>query len=95
MDAKAEFLNMLDDAVEDTGLELSKSREEIAAYMAERADHLSAIVEEPGFGRAVIAERNSVAMFIGLEVSDNAHAADHRALGWIAGALRIAAVVLA
>lgn len=95
MNIADEFLGLIDDAFVDAGRDLDLSREEVAAYAAERADHLSAIVHEPGFSEAVIAERDNIAMKLGLEVSENAHAADHRVLGWIGGALRIAAIALA
>ena len=94
MDVAKEFLDMITDAVEETGADLTESKEEIAAYAAERAQHLSTIAHEPGFGQAVVAERNNVAMRAGIEISDDAAAVDSRWIGMIGGALRIAAIAL-
>lgn len=94
MNAKDEFLAMLTDAVKDTGADLAASKEEVAVYMAERAQHLSLITHEVGFGAAVIREANNVAMKAGLSVSENAGRADSRLFGMIGGALRIAAIAL-
>lgn len=94
MNVRDEFLAMLTDALEDTGVDLSESKEVIAGYMAERSAHLSTIAHEVGFGRAVTREANSIAMRAGLEVSSNANAVHSRLVGFIGGALRIAAIAL-
>lgn len=94
MNARDEFLALLTDAAEDIGADLATSKDEVAAFMAERSDHLSTITTEPGFGRAVQREAVSVAMMAGLEVSDTAHGVDQRWFGLIGGALRIAAIAL-
>ena len=94
MNVAKEFLALITDAVEETGADLADTKEAIAIYMAERATHLSTIAHEPGFGQAVIAERNNVAMRAGLEASADAAAVDNRWLGMIGGALRIAAIAL-
>lgn len=94
MNAKAEFLKLLEDAAEETGVELQASREEVAVYMDERATHLSTISHEPGFGRAVQREAVSIAMKAGIEISENATAVESKWFGIIAGAIRIAALAL-
>lgn len=94
MDTKQEFADLLEAAVEETGVALGASRAELAAYMAERAAHLSLIVHEPGFDQALMAERNNVALRAGLEMSDQARAVDQKIVGIIGGALRIAAAAL-
>ena len=94
MNAKDEFLALLIDAAEDIGADLKTSKEEVAACMAERAEHLSTITTEPGFGRAVQREAVSVAMRGGLEISDTANGLVQRWFGIIGGALRIAAIAL-
>ncbi len=85
---------MLSDAFGDRMNGLSESKETLAAYMASRTLHLSTIVNEPGFDQAVIAERNNVALKIGMAVAAEASAVDNQILGMIGGALRIAAVAM-
>jgi hypothetical protein len=94
MDPVKEFLALITDAVEETGVDLGDAKEEVAAYAAERAEHLATISGEPGFGQAVIAERNSVAMKAGLALSEVADAGQGRWIGMIGGALRIVALAL-
>lgn len=89
------FKDLLDDAVGELGTELEEGHDVLAAYMSERALHLSTIVGEPGFGQAVTAERNSVAMRAGLQAAAAADSVDAHLLGLIGGALRVAAVALA
>ena len=89
-----EFLALLKKALTDTGADLADTPDAIVAFMAERAAHLSAIVNEPGFSQAVVAERNRVALRAGLEVSDDAAPLNGRLMELIAGALRVAAVLL-
>lgn len=95
MDVLSEIKNTLDDALESSGATLKESREEVAQFMHDRALHLSTITHEPGFGKAVVAERNAIAMEAGLEVSEVAGKADVEMLGWIGAGLRIFAMVLA
>ena len=95
MDIKKEFLALLDDAAQETGHDFKLTHDQIAEYMAVRALHLSAIVAEPGFSQAVTAERNNVAMYVGLAASERAAGVDRQLLGLISGAIRIAAVALA
>lgn len=94
MNARDEFKNMLQDALDETGADLEQTSDEIADYMAERSLHLSTITGEPGFGRAVHREALNVAMRAGLETSADAQAIDQRLFGMIAGALRIVALML-
>tara|TARA_R110000822_G_scaffold120633_3_gene254144 strand:- start:7173 stop:7460 length:288 start_codon:yes stop_codon:yes gene_type:complete len=94
MNVAEEFLALIEDAVAETGTDLAETKELVAGYMAERATHLSTIAHEPGFGQAVIAERNNVAMRAGLAISADAAAVDNRWIGMIGGALRIAAIAL-
>jgi len=95
MDPKQAFLDLLDEAIAETGMDLEDRKQEVADYAAERSLHLSTIAAEPGFEQALRAERNSVALRAGLAVDDAASAHDQRVFGMIAGALRIAALALA
>lgn len=94
MNTTEEFLALLTDAAEDLGADLEANKEDVAAFMASRSDHLATITHEPGFGRAVQREAVAVAMEAGLNISDTASNVDQRWFGMIAGALRIAAVAL-
>lgn len=95
MDLKKEFFDMLSDEGTQAAGNFEKSREDVAQYMSERAIHLSTIVGEPGFGRAVTAERNNVALFAGMATANLATKTDSQILGLIGGAIRIAAIALA
>jgi hypothetical protein len=90
-----DFLELLKSAAEETGHDLGDSARSVAIYATERAAHLSLIVNEPGFMKAVIAERDNVAMFAALEVGKDAKASDQRIVGIIHGALMLAAKSLA
>ena len=94
MDVAKEFLALLTEAVEETGVDFVESKEVLATYAAERAQHLSTIAHEPGFGQAVIAERNNVVMHAGFEISHDLGSIESRWIGMIGGALRIAAIAL-
>ena len=89
-----EFRDLIHDAVEETGADLSKTKDEVAVFMSERALHLSTLTTEPGFGQAVTAERDNVALFAGLKTAEAADATGQRLLGLIGGAIRIAALAL-
>lgn len=91
---KQEFLVLIEDAVADTGATLEKSASEVAHYAAERADHLSSIVGEPGFDEAVKAERDNVALFAAMSAVENADAADARLKGMLQGALAMGAKLI-
>ncbi len=95
MNLKVEFESLLLDATNEMGVSLKMTTDELAAYMAERAEHLASISHEPGFSRAVSLERNNVALAAGLSMSDGARMADQRLIGMISGALRLAALAMA
>jgi hypothetical protein len=86
-DLVGDITNMLLDAVRDAGKDLAKSAEKVAHYTATRAQHLARIHNEPGWRRAVMAERDSVALFAGIAVVGSADVADARILGIIEGVL--------
>lgn len=92
--AANEFLALLDAELKDVQHDFKVSRGELAIYMSERAQHLSLAVNEPGFDRVVLAERNNVALRAGLLISENASSLNDRLLGLIGGALRIMAIAL-
>jgi hypothetical protein len=95
MDTRKEFEALIVAAMNETGVSLAGARSDLAAYMAERATHLSLISGEAGFNEAVTAERDNVALRAGLNMSDQATGMEQRFIGIIAGALRIAALSLA
>ena len=67
----------------------------VRAYAAERLLHLSTIVGEKGYLRAVQAERDNVALKLGIATVTTADATDRELLGTIGGALAIGARALA
>jgi len=92
MSTKDEFKALIEAAVAETGVKLKEAPAKLAAYMAERATHLSTISSEPGFDQAVRAERNNVALRAGIAAHDMASSVDYQFLGLIQGALRMVAV---
>jgi len=88
------FGEMLADLHEQIGDDISEKEDELAAYAAERADHLSTIVDEPGFAEAVKAETDNVMLEAGLAAVAAADELDGRVFGIIQGALLFAARLL-
>ena len=64
-------------------------------YISARILHLSAAVGEPGFELALMAERDAIAMHLGLLAVDSADKLDYELLGLLRGGLSIAAAALA
>lgn len=95
MSTKDQFLALLKSTAKDIGVDLAAAKEEVAAFMAERAAHLATISHEPGFDLAVKAEVQSIAMQAGLSGATAAAATERRWLDVIGGALYIAATALA
>ena len=79
--------DLLKDALDETGVSLSRARDEVLLYTAQRAAHLSTLVGQPGFELALRAERDSVALYAGVSASIQATAAEGRILGIIQGIL--------
>lgn len=88
---ETQFQRML----EEFGRTLKVEAAVVAAYAAERTEHLSLIVDEPGFGEAVLAERDNVLLRAGIAATRSADVVDQRLAGLIQGALRMGAVALA
>ncbi len=82
-----QFTAALDTALRETGLQLEKSAHEVAVYAALRSVQLTKAVGQKGFQEAVVAERDAVALYAGIQAVNNADAADARILGLIHGAL--------
>lgn len=95
MSLKEELKALLEDAVDETSGQMSMAADEAADYIAARAQHLAAAVGQAGFDEAVRAERNSVALHIGIMGVGNAAEVEARFVGIVHGALRIGAAMLA
>lgn len=93
MNVLKEFEGLIGSVIDDLGSGLAESKEELAAYGAERAEVLAKILEadEPGFEQALIAARNSLAMKAGIAAGNMTHNSGFWK-GMFAGALRFAAV---
>jgi hypothetical protein len=89
MSKQEAFKQQLEAVLRETGGQLKRSTAEVAAYAAERAAHLARIVGQPGFEEAVKAERDSVALYSGVNVTNNADAADNRIIGLIQGSIAL------
>lgn len=70
-----------------TGVDLSVSAADVAAYIAERSAHLALAVDEPGFDEALEAEQNKVWMYVARRAVRAGDAADARTIGIIRGVL--------
>tara|TARA_R110000803_G_scaffold20201_12_gene52267 strand:- start:1703 stop:2008 length:306 start_codon:yes stop_codon:yes gene_type:complete len=90
-----EFGNMLEQAGVELGKEFEQSIKDIREYAAQRMMHLSMIIDEPGYLEALVAERDSIALFAGIKTVQIADAADAQLIGTIGGAIRIGALALA
>jgi hypothetical protein len=81
---------LLKQHAEETSTSIKGDLQQIAAYANQRLAHLRSIVNEPGYRRAVIAERDSIALQAAGRAIDQADAADARLVGIIDGAISIA-----
>lgn len=88
---KDELKNLLSDALEETGADLTASGQAIAQLTATRAAELSVLVGLAGYEQAVVAARDEVALAAGLATVDNADAATGRVLSLIQGGLMMLA----
>lgn len=89
-----QFAAYLQEQAVATGQDLLATAEEVAEYAAGRAQHLSTLVNEPGFNEALAAERDNLALFAGLRGVDSADAVDARINGVVEGALAFVSAAL-
>lgn len=82
-----DYEDLLRGAIRETRADLEDGADDLVRHTAERAAHLATIAGQPGFHRAVIAERDAVALRAGLDATLQAEAADARLLGVITGVL--------
>ena len=90
-----QFKDLLESTADRLGIELTATHDEVKAYAKNRMLFLASIIDEPGFDFALRAERDNVAMFLGISVTGTADAADVELRGVILGALSIGAKALA
>lgn len=95
MNIAEEFADQLQEAGNRLGKSFQASSEEIREYAAARLLHLSALVGQAGYMEALIAERDNVALKVGILAVDRADEADREIIGFIGGALAIGARALA
>jgi hypothetical protein len=94
----AHYRDLLEGEVKERGQEFAGDLQEVAAYMGERAAHLAQAAGEPGFSRAVEAERDNVMLRLGHTVSDTARDTAERIAevrGIVFSAIRMGAMLLA
>lgn len=96
MNTQEEFEKLLQSELEETGQALAMAPKKLAAYMAERATHLSMLKTsgEPGFERALRAETRAIALKAGIVASGELDGIDNRIFGIIQGALTLAVAAL-
>jgi hypothetical protein len=79
--------DLLRQAIGETGVNLQRSADEVIRYTAQQGAVLSLAAGEPGFGKAMTAATNAVALYAGLNATLEAEAADARLVGIITGVL--------
>lgn len=91
-----EFEKMIELLVKEFGDSMGESREAIANFAMQRTLALAEILGsgEPGYEEAFIAARDSVVLFAGLKIGEEAEAADQVMLGAFTGAIHFAAIAL-
>ena len=77
------------------GMRLEGNAAQWRAYAAERMLHLSSIIDEPGYGEAVVTAAVNVALEAAGGAVDSADALDREFIGTIAGGLVVGARALA
>lgn len=89
------FLQLLEQAAEDTGADLKGRAAELATYASTRAQHLSTLVGDPQFPRALADERDNFVLKCGVSAVNAGDSTDNRIRGIVQGALGMAARLLA
>jgi hypothetical protein len=89
------FRDLINATTARLNVELTTSLDDVQAYAAERMNHLSLIVHEPGYDEALVAEAMNVMLVATGHTVDAADAVDRELFGFIGGGLRIAAALLA
>lgn len=79
----------------EVGESLQPALDEVADYIAERAEHLSKVVGEPGFERILLVERNNVILKAATRTVVEADKLDARLLASAQAGLAIAARLIA
>lgn len=92
--ATDDIKKLLAAALAETGVQFKTGVAEVAAYTHERAVHLSTLLADPDFQKAVKTERNNVWGFSSSVAVGAADAMEARVLGIIQGALAITARIL-
>ena len=95
MNTTDDFMDSLKASLAETGRDLGADLDKVRAKAAEQMAMLALSAGEPGYGRAVIAARDNVAMAAGLAAVRDADAADARIIGVIQGSLFFGAKVIA
>ena len=95
MSVADQFKSLVESTADRLGITLTRDMVECRDYAKRRMLFLASIIEEPGFDMALLAERDSVAMYIGIATAAAADAADVELRGVILGALSIGAKALA
>lgn len=95
LDIKTQFEQLLGQAAQEFANQFRVDAAAIAQDAAERTTHLSTLVGQPGFERAVVAERDNIALRAGIQAAQTGDAVDQRVLGLLQGGLQVGANALA
>lgn len=93
-DVGDQFLDMVKGHAEELGVELRDNLDDIRAYTAERLHHLALAVGQPGYERAVEAERDNILLRATVEGIESADAIDAKLLAFTTSLLTFGAKAL-
>lgn len=95
MKLQEEFVRQIEGTAARLGLTLEGNMDEVRALTSERMMHLSTIVDEPGYGEALLAETLRIALRAAGGAVDSADALDRELVGTIGGLLAMGARAIA
>lgn len=95
MNIGQEIIDQLRTAAEELGVDALANLDAGRDFAAESARNLSELVDDPNFAMALRAERDAVALHLGIAAVNLGDAADQRLKGVLQGSLAVLAKVLA
>lgn len=90
-----DLLEQIREQAREVGEQLQPALDEVADYIAERAEHLASVVGEPGFQKVLFAERDNVLLKAAARTVVEAEKFDARLLASAQAGLAIAARLIA
>lgn len=95
MNIKQQLQDLIEQTTNEMGVKLKASVVDVAIYADERAAYLVTIFGQTGYQKALIAERDSIALKAGISAVGDADAFDSRIIGIIQSVLSVGVSALA